>query len=64
MSQVTRGALTAVTAANVLGPSRRQFQRLLKDLLAKGPAAIRHKARRRGRTTGLILRYPNRLRPV
>ena len=47
LSQVTRGALTAVTAANVLGLSRRQVQRLLKDFQSDGPAAIRHKTRGR-----------------
>ena len=47
LSQVTRGAMTAVTAANVLGLSRRQVQRLLKDFQTDGPAAIRHKARGR-----------------
>jgi predicted ArsR family transcriptional regulator len=45
LSQVTRGQVTAVTAANVLGLSRRQVHRLLKDFQTDGPAAIRHKAR-------------------
>ncbi|MCW1949785.1 MAG: ISNCY family transposase [Octadecabacter sp.] len=47
LSQVTRGAMSAVTAAAVLGLSRRQVHRLLKDFQADGPAAIRHKARGR-----------------
>jgi transposase len=47
LSQVTRGRMTAVTAANVLGLSRRQVHRLLKDFQTDGPAAIRHKARGR-----------------
>ncbi|MGJ8629355.1 MAG: helix-turn-helix domain-containing protein [Sulfitobacter sp.] len=47
LSQVTRGAMTAVTAANVLGLSRRRVQRLLKDFQTDGPPAIRHKARGR-----------------
>ncbi|TYB83784.1 helix-turn-helix domain-containing protein, partial [Oceaniovalibus sp. ACAM 378] len=45
LSQVTQGRMKAVTAANVLGLSRRQVHRLLKDFQTKGPAAIRHKAR-------------------
>ena len=45
--QVARGRMTAVTAANVLGLSRRQAHRLLKDFQTDGPAAIRHKARGR-----------------
>lgn len=47
LSQVTQGAMTAMTAANVLGLSRRQVHRLLKDFQAEGPGAIRHKARGR-----------------
>ena len=47
LSQVTRGQMTAVTAANMLGLSRRQVHRLLKDFQTDGPAAIRHKARGR-----------------
>ena len=50
LSQVTQGrmsAVTAVTAANVLGLSRRQVHRLLKGFQSEGPAAIRHKARGR-----------------
>jgi hypothetical protein len=47
LSQVTQGRMTAVTAANVLGLSRRQVHRLLKDFQIEGPAAIRHKARGR-----------------
>jgi transposase len=47
LSQVTQGRMTAVTAANVLGLSRRQVHRLLKDFQTEGPAAIRHKARGR-----------------
>ena len=47
LSQVTQGRMTAVTAANVLGLSRRQVHRLLKTFQADGPAAIRHKARGR-----------------
>lgn len=44
LSRVTQGRMTAVTAANVLGLSRRQVHRLLKTFQADGPAAIRHKA--------------------
>ncbi len=47
LSQVTQGRMTAVTAAHVLGLSRRQVHRLLKRFQAYGPAAIRHKARGR-----------------
>ena len=47
LSQVTQGRMTIVTAANVLGLSRRQVHRLLKDFQTDGPAAIRHKARGR-----------------
>ena len=47
LSQVTQGRMTAVTAAHVLGLSRRQVHRLLKRFQADGPAAIRHKARGR-----------------
>lgn len=47
LSQVTRGVMTAVTAANVLGLSRRQVHRLLKDFQSEGPSAVRHKARGR-----------------
>ena len=47
LSQVIQGRMTAVTAANVLGLSRRQVHRLLKDFQTDGPAAIRHKARGR-----------------
>jgi hypothetical protein len=47
LSQVTRGVMTAVSAANVLGLSRRQVHRLLKDFQTGGPGAIRHKARGR-----------------
>ena len=46
-SQVTRGTMTPVTAANMLGLSRRQVHRLPKDFHIDGPAAIRHKARGR-----------------
>lgn len=45
--------MTAVTAANVLGLSRRQIHRLLKTFQSKGAAAIRHKARGR-RSNNLI----------
>ena len=47
LSQVTQSRMTAVTAANVLGLSRRQVHRLLKTFQSDGPAAIRHKARGR-----------------
>ncbi len=47
LSQVTQGRMTTVTAANVLGISRRQVQRLLKTFQTGGAAAIRHKARGR-----------------
>jgi DNA-binding IclR family transcriptional regulator len=47
LSQVAQGDMTAVTAANVLGLSRRQVHQLLKTFQSGGPAAIRHKARGR-----------------
>lgn len=47
LSQVSQGRMTATTAANVLGLSRRQVHRLLRKFLTDGPAAIRHKARGR-----------------
>ena len=47
LSQVTQRRMTAVTAANVLGLSRRQVHRLLKTFQLNGAAAIRHKARGR-----------------
>jgi predicted ArsR family transcriptional regulator len=53
LSQVSQGrmtAVTAVTAANVLGLSRRQVHRLLKRFESEGAASIRHKARGRPST--------------
>ncbi|KRS10686.1 transposase [Roseovarius atlanticus] len=47
LSQVSQGQMTATTAANVLGLSRRQVHRLLKKFQAEGPSAIRHRARGR-----------------
>lgn len=47
LSQVSRGRMTTVNAANVLGLSRRQVHRLLRKFQSDGPAAIRHKARGR-----------------
>ena len=47
LGQVTQGRMTTVTAANVLGISRRQVQRLLNTFRTDGAAAIRHKARGR-----------------
>ncbi len=47
LSQVIQGRMTAVTAANVLGLSRRQVHRLLKTFQSDGPATTRHKARGR-----------------
>ena len=47
LSQISQGRITATTAANVLGLSRRQVHRLLKAFQAHGPAAIRHKSRGR-----------------
>lgn len=47
LSQVSQGRMTATTAANVLGLSRRQVHRLLRTFQSDGPAAIRHKARGR-----------------
>jgi len=47
LSQVSQGRMTAMTAANVLGLSRRQVHRLLKRFETEGAAAIRHKARGR-----------------
>ena len=48
LSQVTQGRMTAVTAADVLGLSRRQVHRLLTAFRSEGAAAVRHKARGRG----------------
>lgn len=45
--QVSQGRMTAVTAANLLGSSRRQVHRLLKRFETEGAASIRHKARGR-----------------
>lgn len=50
LSQVSQGRMTAVTAANVLGLSRRQVHRLLKRFESEGAASIRHKARGRPST--------------
>lgn len=47
LSQVSQGRMTATTAANVLGLSRRQVHRLLRTFQTDGPASIRHKARGR-----------------
>jgi transposase len=47
LSQVVDRRMTAITAANVLGLSRRQVHRLLKTFQSDGAAAIRHKARGR-----------------
>ncbi len=47
LSQVSRGRMTAVAAASVLGLSRRQVHRLLKRFETEGAASIRHKARGR-----------------
>ncbi len=47
LSQLSQCRVTATTAANVLGLSRRQVHRLLKKFQTDGPAAIRHKARGR-----------------
>jgi hypothetical protein len=47
LGQVADRRMTAITAANVLGLSRRQVHRLLKTYQAYGAAAIRHKARGR-----------------
>ncbi|WP_370205281.1 ISNCY family transposase, partial [Pararhodobacter marinus] len=47
LSDVTQGRMTAASAANVLGLSRRQVHRLLKRFQSEGPASIRHKARGR-----------------
>ncbi len=52
LSQVMQHRMSAVTAANVLGLSRRQIHRLLKDSQTDGPAAIRHKAPVADPTTG------------
>ena len=40
LSQITQGRMTAVTAANVLGLSRRQVHRLLNVFQTDGAAAI------------------------
>lgn len=47
LSQVVQGRMTAMDAAHLLGMSRRQVHRLLERFRSDGPAAIRHKARRR-----------------
>jgi hypothetical protein len=47
LGQVTQFRMTAVTAASVLGLSRRQVHRLLKTFQLNGATAIRHKARGR-----------------
>jgi len=47
LSQGTQGRMTAASAANLLGLSRRQVHRLRKAFQSGGPAAIRHKARGR-----------------
>ncbi|MFT4959439.1 MAG: hypothetical protein ACI92Z_000514 [Paracoccaceae bacterium] len=47
LSQVTQLRMTAVTAASLLGLSRRQVHRLLKTFQLNGATAIRHKARGR-----------------
>ncbi|KNG91763.1 ISNCY family transposase [Pseudaestuariivita atlantica] len=47
LSQLSQGRMTATSAANVLGLSRRQVHRLLKKFQIDGPAAIRHRARGR-----------------
>lgn len=58
LSQVSQGRMTATTAANVLGLSRRQAHRLLKKFQTDGPAAIRHRARgRASNTRGLPGKY-------
>jgi transposase len=46
-SQLSRGGMTAASAAQVLGLSRRQVHRLLERFRSDGPAAIRHRARGR-----------------
>ena len=47
LGQVIRGRMTATSAADVLGLSRRQVHRLRKVIESEGAAAIRHKARGR-----------------
>jgi len=47
LSQVSQGRMTATAAANVLGLSRRQVQRLLKRFETEGAGSVRHKARGR-----------------
>lgn len=47
LGQVIDGRMTITNAANVLGLSRRQVQRLRKVIETEGAAAIRHKARGR-----------------
>ena len=47
LSQVVDRRMTPITAATVLGLSRRQVHRLLKTFQTEGAAAIRHKARGR-----------------
>jgi len=47
LGQLIRGRLTTTNAANLLGLSRRQIQRLRQLIETEGAAAIRHKARGR-----------------
>ena len=47
LSKVIERRMTSVAAANLLGVSVRQVQRLLKTFQADGAAALRHKARGR-----------------
>ena len=57
LSQVVDRRMTALTAANVLGLSRRQVHRLLKTFRTNGAAAIRHKARGRRSNNRIDARF-------
>ena len=47
LSQVLDGSLRPATAAQVLGLSQRQVQRLIREVRADGAMAVRHKLRGR-----------------
>ena len=47
LSKIVERRMTTVTAAHVLGLTRRQVQRLLKTFQIDGASSLRHKARGR-----------------
>ena len=60
LSQVLDGSLRKATAAQVLGLSQRQVQRLIRKVQADGAMAVRHKLRGRpsnNRTSDLKREY-------